>query len=677
MASSIRVIAVGLFLAAFLSGDAGAADGGNAGSGQAFRFLAIADPHFFELEKAPKSLGAFKQFLADVKPLNADFLVVLGDVCGERRPALAQARKIAEESGLKVYFVSGNHDDTDGQKPEDFLGAFGEGSLFYSFNHKGYHFVMHWSQRPQFPWLEKDIASAPSGAPVIFCQHYPPDNRYRKIFDKHPVAVSLTGHVHGYRTGMTGNLRDVNLPPFPEGFAVADVMGDGKIKIAWRPHGISKRLVIVHPAEGAEVFPGSAPIVVTAFDSGRDVVKVEYNDGAGWKPMVRSTNWSWTGSCEFRSGAVEARAVDSAGETWTAQSAYRPANAAAAVKIGADWLVRGGTPDNRRSTPDAVTPPLRFAWRAAVGGRCHQPVLAGGKLYVTSSMQDYEENNILVCLDAANGKELWRAPLGGSPMTPAAVTAGVVGVFDEFGRACGFDAATGKRLWLVEGVPGAYYSYDGKSGITAADGVFYAGNFWALEARTGSPVWKAQIVYNPVSFVAAVSGGRILGAGNAWQNCLDVKTGAQIWRVSGSASASSMFCGDQAMVSTGKSVLVNAADGKEESVLRMGWRTADGAVSADGNVAVFVEKGRLAAVSLSEKKEIWKSREPLKEISAATAAGAFVWVSASDGLHAYALADGSEAWNFRIGAPLAAPIASGNAVFVAGEDGCVYALAGG
>ncbi len=76
----------------------------NAKDGVNFRFLAIADTHFASHERRAASLQQFKKFLADVKPLGADFAVVLGDVCGEDQPALAQARKVAEDSGLKVHF---------------------------------------------------------------------------------------------------------------------------------------------------------------------------------------------------------------------------------------------------------------------------------------------------------------------------------------------------------------------------------------------------------------------------------------------------------------------------------------------------------------------------------------------------------------------------------------------
>ena len=99
-----------------------------------FRFLAMADPHWRDRTKYPQGLDGFKTFLEQSKALGADFLVILGDICGEDPPALAQARKIADESGATVHFVHGNHD-----KPEDFQKAVGK--MQYPFDHKGWHFV--------------------------------------------------------------------------------------------------------------------------------------------------------------------------------------------------------------------------------------------------------------------------------------------------------------------------------------------------------------------------------------------------------------------------------------------------------------------------------------------------------------------------------------------------------
>ena len=100
-----------------------------------FRFIAIADPHLMEASRAPRSIPQFISFIENIKALDADFLVVLGDVCGENRPALSEIAAAANATGYPVHFISGNHDDNNGRKPEEFLAAFGR--MRYAFNHKG------------------------------------------------------------------------------------------------------------------------------------------------------------------------------------------------------------------------------------------------------------------------------------------------------------------------------------------------------------------------------------------------------------------------------------------------------------------------------------------------------------------------------------------------------------
>ena len=367
-------VATGFLLAGLALSARAAEPGAKKAAERNFRFLAVADTHFWELEKYPAGLNAFKKWLGAVKPLKADFAVVLGDVCGDRYAALAQARKIAEESGFKVHFLPGNHDDAYGNKLEHWKKAFGR--FYYSFDHKGWHFVSHWSQRPQSAWLAADLAKVKPGTPVIFWQHYGLRHgpRVWKLLEKHKVRMGMYGHTHGLRHGMTGKIRDVNLATFGSGFAVVDVMKDRRIAVQWRPRNVTKRLAIEHPALGDKIAAGKNRLLVTAFDSTRDVVKVEYSAGAGWKPMARKTGWSWTAEARLGGGQLRVRVKDSAGEEWKAAGKYM-AGPRPVVKPGAGWPVWGGAPDNRRCSKDALKPPLRLAWHAQVGGRPSQPVL--------------------------------------------------------------------------------------------------------------------------------------------------------------------------------------------------------------------------------------------------------------------------------------------------------------
>lgn len=651
----------------------------------AFRFLAIADPHF-EYDPAKNQqerLDRFKDFLESTKSLSVDFVVILGDITRDCPPTLAMAKQIAAESDVQVHFVRGNHDDR-----AAYLKTFDK--LNYSFDHKGSHVVI--GGGVEADWLKKDLAGIPTNRPVIFCQHLLPGIEISGVLEKYPLALALSGHVHSHRHGMTGKLRDINIPAFDskDGFEVIDVMTDGSISIAWRPQNVSRLLVVVHPADGAEVAPGGTSLRVNAFDSGREVLQVEYNSGAGWQPMTRDTYWSWSARTELQGGSLQVRATDSANAVWIVTNAYHTGAPAPMIKLGADWPVRGGTPDNRRAAADRLTPPLRLAWSTAIGGGyCTQPVLAGGRLFIAICSQDYEKNNALVCLDAVSGKELWRASLENSLLAPAAVVADVVGVFDQFGHAYGFDAKTGRQLWRLDDISGAYGGGWGESGmITAAAEVFYVGNLHALAAASGRQLWQAPVAGRPIR-PPAVAGGRVLGAGIERQMCLDAKTGALLWTcASGTVYRAAIFLGETALLDN---FVVRAADGGR---LRRCGRSGeiDCAASADGKLLLVPGK-QLTLVSLADDKVLWETKEERSNLcgsfaggwpsrllfgySAPVISGDFAWVATGDGsVRALSIQDGKEVWRFGIGAFLEAPIVSGNALFVAGYDGCVYALAG-
>jgi outer membrane protein assembly factor BamB len=338
-----------------------------------------------------------------------------------------------------------------------------------------------------------------------------------------------------------------------------------------------------------------------------------------------------------------------------------------AVKLGADWPVPGGTPDNRRCAGNELAPPLALAWHTQLGGTCSQPILAGGRLFLTVTTRDYEENNAVVCLDPADGKVLWRAPLEGSPRGPAAFDSGVVATVDRHDRAYGFNAADGKPLWKTEGIP----TFNGGSGqigsVTAASGVFYVGSLYALEAGTGRKLWKGGAA---CTREAALGGGKLITN----HGCLDVKTGAWVWgpKVKGWPSQAALVLDDNVFVA---GQLLKLADGA--AMPSFPGVDIGGQASSDGRTLLWAG-GSLKAFSLAEGKPLWDF-SPYKwaSFSPVTMTGRYTYFAAGDGLvRAVTLADGKEAWHFRLGSWASAPTISGNALFFAGEDGCAYALTG-
>ena len=173
----------------FASGLAGYANS-SASPAQDFHFLQLSDihwgydnatvnPDFKEtLGKAIKAINGLSQ-----KP---DFVVFTGDLTQTtddpkvRRARLAEFRDIAARLEVpKVYYFAGEHDAAldRGEAYQEFFGE----TLRYTFDHKGFHFiVLDNTSDPapilgekQIAWLRADLAKLNKDQPIVVLTHRP------------------------------------------------------------------------------------------------------------------------------------------------------------------------------------------------------------------------------------------------------------------------------------------------------------------------------------------------------------------------------------------------------------------------------------------------------------------------------------------------------------------------
>jgi outer membrane protein assembly factor BamB len=172
---------------------------------------------------------------------------------------------------------------------------------------------------------------------------------------------------------------------------------------------------------------------------------------------------------------------------------------------------RGSNRDGRVTgfTAPAVWPrQLNQVWKVTVGFGDATPALVNNKLYVFTRQG---ENEILQCLDAGTGKQIWKsagypalaaagpAASHPGPRSSPAVADGKIVTLGIGGDIACFDAETGKLLWRNEEFKGAYPQfYTGmspliSSGICVAHlGGPQTGVFVALDLVSGTVKWKTQ-----------------------------------------------------------------------------------------------------------------------------------------------------------------------------------------
>ena len=181
----------------------------------------------------------------------------------------------------------------------------------------------------------------------------------------------------------------------------------------------------------------------------------------------------------------------------------------AVAAFGQDWPQwRGSNRDGKVAgftVPETWPKALTQKWQTTVGLGDATPALVGDNLYVFTRQGNDE---VVLCLSAADGKELWRDKYAAKAVTGAAaqhpgprssptvadgkiVTLGVGGVVS-----C-LDAASGKLLWRKDPMRGAVPMFFTAMSPIVVDGMCVVqlggrgnGAMFAFDLATGSEKWK-------------------------------------------------------------------------------------------------------------------------------------------------------------------------------------------
>lgn len=301
-------------------------------------------------------------------------------------------------------------------------------------------------------------------------------------------------------------------------------------------------------------------------------------------------------------------------------------------------------------TPPATWPKeLTEKWKVKVGNGVSTPALVGDKLYVFTRE---EGDEILRCLDANTGKQIWENKYAAQPAT------GPAGRF-----------------------PGPRSSptvIDGKVVTLGARGILSC-----LDAASGKLLWRKEEVKNawPMFFVSSsplvVNGTCIAQWGNDTDGGIvayDLATGNEKWKWAGEGPAygslSEMNVDGVKLVfalTKAKMVAVNAADGKlvwetPFPVARGGYNACTPVV--EGQTLIYDGSGRGATAVKFEKsgdkvtaKELWKNPDTAVSVMYNTPVikdGLLYGLSQGNELFCINMQTGKTAWTSPIGAAAAA-----------------------
>jgi predicted phosphodiesterase len=327
------VLLAGLVLGSLLSSTGGqSVPAGPSTAPATFRYAVLADTHIAQ----PAELARFRQFLYTIQDSKVDFLLMLGDICGHAPEYLPQIREVIDQSGLKVYVIPGNHDDNYGKNPEWYATAF---PTHFSFEHKGWRFVMNDSQvPPPAEWLRQQLPET-GDQPVVYCQHYPPtstqtlaEEPWAELAKHTNIRLVLFGHEHSRRSGQIGPVRyEVLNKCFLTGedgiahFYILQAGPDGKTDIQEFPLEALKLrepsdalpIVEVKKPHSGDILRNGAVFAGTARDD-KGLRRVEYSvDWGAWQPAKGTASWAFrlkTQTLADGHHLFKIRAIDSTGQ---------------------------------------------------------------------------------------------------------------------------------------------------------------------------------------------------------------------------------------------------------------------------------------------------------------------------------------------------------------------------
>lgn len=199
-----------------------------------FSFVQISDSHIgFNKPANPDVTGTLQAAIEKINalPTAPDFIIHTGDLTHSSKPGEFDSLSQVLGSKYQIFYVPGEHDTSvdDGKLYLERYGKGSQGSGWYSFDHKGIHYIglvnvvqlegMGKLGQTQLDWLKQDLSKLKSSTPIVVFAHIPlwavyptwgwgtsDSEQAFALLKRFGSVTVLNGHIHQTLQKVEGNV---------------------------------------------------------------------------------------------------------------------------------------------------------------------------------------------------------------------------------------------------------------------------------------------------------------------------------------------------------------------------------------------------------------------------------------------------------------------------------------
>lgn len=309
------------------------------------------------------------------------------------------------------------------------------------------------------------------------------------------------------------------------------------------------------------------------------------------------------------------------------------------------------------SLGSAVTFPGSPTWSATLNGAVSYPLIAGGKVFVTTRNSS-SYGTSLYALDEQTGSVAWGpiAISGTDFWSGHAYDHGKLFVVNCDGLLLSFDAATGQPGWSIK-LPGQYLF---SAPPTAINGIVYVGGagsggtIYAVDESNGTVLWTSAVENGDMSSPTISSDG-VFVSYPCQVYKFDPLTGSLLWRYSGGCEGgggkTSVYANGQLYVRDSSDLVFNAGTGS-----MVGSFASNAAPAFSAQSGFFLSSGTLTGIDLGTQRVLWRFTGDGSLVSAPIVINQSVIVGSGSGnVYAVNAATGSLIWSGKAAANISGP----------------------